>query len=119
MTQTLAIFIDAYRELNSRRLFWITLMLSALVVAIFALPGIDETGISLAGGHFEMFFNTSVISREVFYKTAFVQFGIGIWLSWIATILALVSTAGMVPDLISSGSVELVLSKPIGGCGCS
>jgi len=114
MTQTLAILIDAYRELNSRRLFWITLVLSGLVVAIFALLGIDETGISLAGWHFEMFFNTSVISREVFYKTAFVQFGIGIWLSWIATILALVSTAGMVPDLISSGSVELVLSKPIG-----
>ena len=114
MTQTLAILVDAYRELNSRRLFWITLALSGLVVTVFALLGIDEKGIVLAGWHIESFLNTSVVSREEFYKSAFVNFGIGVWLSWIAAILALVSTAGMVPDLISSGSVELVLSKPIG-----
>ncbi len=114
MTQTLAILVEAYRELNSRRLFWITLTLSVLVVVIFALLGIDEKGISFAGWHMESIFNTSIVSREVFYKTAFVNFGIGFWLSWIATILALVSTAGMVPDLLSGGAVELVLSKPIG-----
>ena len=31
MTQTMAIFLDAYRELNSRKLFWITLILSGVV----------------------------------------------------------------------------------------
>ena len=30
---------DAYRELNSKRLFWIVLMLSGLVVAGFAIGG--------------------------------------------------------------------------------
>jgi len=28
--QTLAIFLDAYRELNSRKLFWMTMLLSGL-----------------------------------------------------------------------------------------
>ena len=34
MTQTLAIFLDAYRDLNSRKLFWLAVAISALVVAI-------------------------------------------------------------------------------------
>ncbi len=38
----------------------------------------------------------------------------GFWLTWIATILALISTAGIFPDLLSGGSIDLYLSKPIG-----
>ena len=33
MMQTLALFLDGYRELNAKKLFWITLGISALVVA--------------------------------------------------------------------------------------
>jgi ABC-type transport system involved in multi-copper enzyme maturation permease subunit len=44
----------------------------------------------------------------------FVNFGIAFWLSWIATILALVSTASMFPEMVSSGSIDLLLAKPIG-----
>jgi hypothetical protein len=40
--------------------------------------------------------------------------GISIWLSWAANILALISTAGIFPDFLASGSIELTLSKPIG-----
>ena len=34
--QTLALFRDAYRELNARKLFWITMILNLLAVALFA-----------------------------------------------------------------------------------
>ena len=44
--QTVALFIDAYRELNARKLFWITLILSVIVVVAFALLGINDRGIS-------------------------------------------------------------------------
>ncbi|GAG24227.1 unnamed protein product, partial [marine sediment metagenome] len=40
--------------------------------------------------------------------------GIGFWLSWLATILALISTAGIFPAFIASGSIDLVVSRPIG-----
>jgi hypothetical protein len=50
----------------------------------------------------------------VFYKLIFARYGIGIWLAWLASILALVSTAGIFPDLINSGSIHLLISKPIG-----
>ena len=48
MTQTLALFIDAYRLLNARKIFWFTLVLSLLVVSSFALVGIHDEGISIA-----------------------------------------------------------------------
>ena len=60
------------------------------------------------------FFNSENVSPELFYKTQFTSWGIPIWLSWATIILALVSTAGIIPDLISSGMIEPVLSKPIG-----
>ncbi len=35
-TQTWGLLVDAYRELNSKKLFWVVLMLSGLVVLAFA-----------------------------------------------------------------------------------
>ncbi|MCH8343380.1 MAG: ABC transporter permease [Planctomycetes bacterium] len=115
MMQTVAIFLDAYRELNARKLFWITLILSGVVVVSFALIGINEQGLRLIMWDVPVpFLNTTVMSEETFYKTLFVELGIGFWLAWLATILALISTASIFPEFISSGSIDLVLSKPIG-----
>ena len=37
-----------------------------------------------------------------------------IWLAWIATVLALISTCSIFPEFVHSGSIELTISKPIG-----
>lgn len=113
--QTAALFLDAYRELNARKLFWITMILSGLVVLIFGLLGIDERGISFAGFRFDFIGVTSnELPIDVFYLGLFSSIGIGIWLTWVATILALISTSSIFPDLITGGSIETMLSKPIG-----
>jgi hypothetical protein len=39
---------------------------------------------------------------------------VGFWLTWADSILALISTAGIFPDFISSGSIDLFLARPIG-----
>lgn len=115
LTQTIALFLDAYRELNAKKLFWITLVLSAVVVLVLACLGIDERGVSILVWRMGWLpLNTSMMSRETFYTLIFSNLGIGIWLSWVATILALVSTAGIVPELVTGGTIETVLSKPIG-----
>ena len=114
MTQTLALFVDAYREMNARKMFWITLILSGLVVVAFALIGITEKGLKVMFWEIEFPINTSDLSPETFYKLVFVYFGIGFWLAWVAAILALISTASIFPDFIAGGSIDLVLSKPIG-----
>ncbi len=114
MNQTLALLLNAYRELNARKLFWITLLLSGLVVAAFACIGINEKGMTILVWELPFPVNTLTISRETFYKTLFTSLGIEFWLSWLATILALVSTASIFPDFISSGTIDMELSKPIG-----
>ena len=109
MIQTLALFLDAYRELNAKKLFWITLSLSGVVMILFALVGINGPNITLTGLHF----NVSPLDPFTVYKMVFSLIVIGIWLSWAAVVLALISTAGLFPDLISGGTIDLYLSKPI------
>lgn len=114
LTQTLALLVDAYRELNARKLFWITLVLSGLVVAAFAAFGINEKGLTFL--HWQMdtpFLTTDLIPPEKFYKFAFANVGIPYWLTWGAAILALISTASLFPDFIAGGAIELTLSRPI------
>jgi ABC-type transport system involved in multi-copper enzyme maturation permease subunit len=113
--QTAAIFVDAYRELNAKKMFWIVLALSGLFVSALACIGINDKGISLLWWDIPVpMFNSRIISRATFYKYWFFSVGFQFWLTWAATILALVSTAGIIPDFIGSGAIELALSKPIG-----
>ena len=108
MSQTLAIFLDAYRELNAKRMFWVTLALSGLFIGGFALLGIGNGSLTVLG------FDFPVPMPELMYKVVLRQAVIGFWLAWGATVLALVSTAGIFPDFLAGGSVDLYLAKPIG-----
>ncbi|HYE61951.1 MAG TPA: hypothetical protein VD997_08130 [Phycisphaerales bacterium] len=115
MMQTWAIFVDTYRELNSKKLFWISLAISALCVLLFVAVGINDRGITLLAWTIpNPLFNTSFWTPAAYYKWVFVNFGVNLWLAWIATVLALISTAPIFPDFLAGGAVEMVISKPIG-----
>lgn len=112
--QTLAIFVGAYRELSARKIFWLALAISLLVVGLFACLGINETGISFLGWTFESpMFSTNTTSPETFNKLLFVNLGVDWWLGVLSTLLALVTTCGIIPDLVAPGSIDLLLAKPI------
>lgn len=114
LTQTWAMLVDSYRELNSKKLFWITMLLSGLVAGVFAAVGIDEQGVKLLYWHLPSGPWTShLISPAKFYKYVFSAIAIPMWLAWAAMILAVVSTASIFPDFLSSGSVDLYLSRPL------
>ncbi|MFK7960298.1 MAG: ABC transporter permease [Phycisphaerales bacterium] len=112
-----AMLVDSYRELNSKKLFWITMILSALVVLVFLAIGLNERGltISIPFKTFQVPFpiDSTVVPEELFLKQYFIQFGIGIWLAWIATVLALCTTAEMFPNMLSNGAIDMMLSKPV------
>lgn len=114
MRQTWAILFDAYRELNAKKLFWITLALSGLVVVAFAMVSLTPKGIKVIVWEFPSPLNLSILSNATFYKLMFQNLGIKFWLTWAATILGLVATCSMIPDFTAGGAVELTLSKPIG-----
>lgn len=114
MTQTLALLLDAYRELNAKKMFWITMILSGLIVAIFGCIGINEQGLKLLVWQLDTpTISTQTMTPATFYKSWFVNLGIAFWLAWVATILAIISTGGIFPDLMTSGSIDTLLSKPI------
>ncbi len=109
-TQTRALFIDAYRDLNSRKLFWIVLVLNVVVVAGFSALGVKGDRISII---------TWEIPHDIpvamfVYKWIFSFVVVGQWLTWMATILALISTASIFPDFLAGGAVDLYLCRPIG-----
>jgi ABC-type transport system involved in multi-copper enzyme maturation permease subunit len=119
LRQTFAMLLDAYRELNARKLFWISLALSGFLVAALATLGINETGLTFL--HWSIpyefvgsLYEGGILDEATFYKFLFFTIGINIWLAWGSLILAIISTASLMPDFVSSGAIELSLSKPIG-----
>jgi ABC-2 type transport system permease protein len=112
-----ALLLDAYRELNSKKLFWIILALSAVFVVAYGSIGFDGTGVSMFFGLWHIdneYLVRGSPAARLLYRGIFSTFVVPIWLAWIATILALISTATIFPDFVASGSIDLVLSKPIG-----
>lgn len=111
-----ALLLDAYRQLSAAKLFWLTLGLSAIVVILFGSIGFNDAGMTL-------FFGLTQIESETvhagspwargLYVGIYSSFIVPIWLGWIATILALISTCTIFPDFVRGGSIELSLSKPI------
>jgi hypothetical protein len=117
MMQFKALLIDAYRQLSAAKLFWLTLGLSALVVIMFGSIGFNAQGISLFFGAWEIdseYLHEGSPWARGLYIGIFSSFLVNIWLAWIATILALISTCSIFPEFVHSGSIELTISKPIG-----
>ncbi len=116
MTAFLAMMLDAYRELNAKKLFWITLGLSGMVVVFFGSISFDEQGMSVLFGITRVdseYVNSTTPWSRALYVGIFSDFIVAIWLSWIAIILALISTCTIFPDFLAGGAIDLVLSKPI------
>lgn len=117
MTQFWAMLVDAYRELNSRKLFWVVLAISAVVMLFYAGIGFDPEGFYFFYGLWHIdsdFVHSNSPISAVLYRSIFASFILGIWLSWAAIILALISTTTIFPDFVAAGSIDLVLAKPIG-----
>jgi hypothetical protein len=113
MTATLALILDAYREMNAKRLFWIVMVISGVIVAAFAGVGLTPTGITIFGWQSPLEFAGAFTSPANFYKLMYYQLGINLWITWAAMVLAVISTAGIFPDFLAGGAVELYLARPI------
>lgn len=109
--------VDSLRLLRARALFWITLWISLFAALVYLSIGFTSEGISILFGLAE--FKNDLLRQgspyaETFYVGFFSKFIVGLWLSWVAIILALVSCSPIFPDFLTEGSVGLTLSKPVG-----
>ena len=109
------ILLESYRGLKSQILFWITLGLSFLVALIFLSIGFDEKGVTFVGFNIieeDMLSKSSPIVG-VLYKWMFSFFVAGIWLTWVAIILALVSCAPIFPNAMTEGGAGMLMTKGV------
>lgn len=116
MRAVATLLLDSVRLLRARALFWITLGISAFVGVIFLSIGFTDTGMSLLFGAHT--FDHELLRKggefsELLYLGLFNKFIVGLWLSWVAVILGLVSCASVYPDFMAEGAIEVSLSKPV------
>jgi ABC-type transport system involved in multi-copper enzyme maturation permease subunit len=109
--------LDSLRLLRARALFWVTLGISAFAAILYLSIGFSDTGVTVMFGATEIeseYLRKGSEFAELFYLGLFSKFITGLWLSWIAVILALISCAPIFPDFMAEGSAGIALSKPIG-----
>ena len=116
MRQVLALLLDSARLLRSRSLFWICLGISAFAaIALFGTYTFNPDGVRF------LWFKTTAnpalslgtTGPRMFVSFMFSEVFVQYWLSWGAIILAIVSTASILPDFLADGAIELALCKPI------
>lgn len=110
------VLLDSFRLLKARALFWIALGISAFVALIYLSIGFDEKGITFFFGAWKIdqeFAAKGSKGAELIYLGIFSKFIVGLWLSWIAVIIAIISCAPVFPDFMAEGSAGVSLSKPL------
>ncbi len=114
--QTIALLTDSFRMMVARRMFWVTLGINVLVVLVYGSIGTNDEGLTMLFGLFDigipMFANDSPVYDSLM-QGIFSGMLVPVWLAWIATILALISTTSVFPDFQEEGAIDVVLSKPI------
>jgi ABC-type transport system involved in multi-copper enzyme maturation permease subunit len=116
MNVFLTLLLDSLRLLRARVLFWITLIISALIAVIYLSIGFTPEGISLLFGAINIkiqMLSSGSGMAEIFYLSLFSNYLVGFWLSFFAVILAIISCAPIFPDFMSEGSIGIPLSKPV------
>jgi len=116
MIQAYTILLDSLRMLRANKLFWVSMWISTFVALVYASIGFTPTGVSVGFGlaKFDMaLLREGSKEAETFYLLIFTDVIARFWLGWLALILALISTCSIFPQFLQSGSIELVLSKPV------
>lgn len=115
MRPALAILTDAFRLLQARKLFWVSMGISALVALLYLSIGFDDEGVTLFFGafNFEVPFARKGFNDDLVYLGIFRQFIIGAWLTWVAAMLGLIAYAPVFPEFMEEGSAGVTLSKPV------
>ena len=111
-----ALLIDSIRESLDRKIFWVMLTITLLVVLAMASISFENDEVSILFGLWETeagHFNplspvgrSALLGGVIYYVMSF-------FLGWVGLILTLIATAGFFPTMLERGVVDVLLSKPI------
>lgn len=106
---------DTINEIRVKKLFWVTLMLSAACIAALACVSFDEQGMKILWHRVP---KSSLATSDPLFASSISTFVvspllIGMYVGKLGTILGLVGTAGIFPRLMERGSIDCILARPI------
>ncbi len=114
--QIWALIQDSFRDAIDRKIFWIMILVSVAIAGAMGCISFDDRGVDVMFGMWQFeSANWSMGGEELRGNVGAIVVHIlaDLYLGWVGMILALVSTAGMIPAFLERGRVDLVLSKPM------
>lgn len=113
--QTWALIVDSFRYTRDRKLFWVMLAISLLIAIAMSLISFDAGGATiLFNWRFDApEFRAGTEQQRVLVITILTLQLIGNYVGFAGVILGLVATAGILPDLMRPGAIDVVVSKPL------
>ena len=115
--QIWALMVDSFRESRDRKIFWVLLIISGIITLALACVGFDENGWSFFFGLYQIddpVYRLGNPAIQEFYGILISGFLIDLYIAWIGVGLALVATTGIFPEMMRGGTIDVLVSKPLG-----
>ena len=108
--------VDSFRHARSSKLFWVLVVITLLVTLTMASFSFKGDKINILFGLIEQdigdFSPLTMLGRT--QLTSVVVHGVmDGFLGWIGVTLVIIATAGLFPAMMESGTIDVVLSKPV------
>jgi ABC-type transport system involved in multi-copper enzyme maturation permease subunit len=114
--QLWALIVDSFRESVDRKIFWVLIGVTLLVVLAMLSVGFDGEDVSLFFGMWstktEQFNPLKDVGRENLVGFV-VYFLASTVMGWIGITLMIIATAGAFPAFMERGALDVILAKPI------
>ncbi len=111
-----ALIVDSFRESLDRKIFWVLIAITLIIVAVLASVSFGENHVSFLLGLWEVesdhYSPASDDGRSHIIGLAVYMLTFAL-LGWAGVILMIIATAGMVPRMMEHGAIDVLLSKPI------
>ena len=114
--QIWALMLDSFRESRDRKMFAALLIISTIVALSLGCIGFDEKGWSFFFGLYTLehpIYRLGAPEIGEFYGSLVSLILIDKYIGWVAVGLSLVATAGIFPSFMQSGTIDVVLAKPL------
>ncbi len=114
--QLWAIMVDGFREALDRKIFWVLIGISSIVALTMISVGFEQDKVTFFFGmldtettRFDPF--TGLGRSNVVGFVVYIL--LDMLLGWVGVALMVVATAGMFPNFLRHGGIDVVLGKPI------
>jgi ABC-type transport system involved in multi-copper enzyme maturation permease subunit len=114
--QLWALIYDSFRHAVDRKIFWVLIAITVMVVLAMASIGFEQDRISFLFGAWEVEneeYNPVTLIGRTNLIGIMVYTISDIFLGWVGITLMIIATASIFPAMMEPGAVDILLSKPI------